>query len=151
MKTGFLGPPPAAKPVPKMEELERKVEGAPPVQRAPRVMLSAFDFAMGKHLGDGSFSQLLVSLSGTDGDLRVPPVCYTLCCLNDCAEVVKAERKGTDEVYALKIMDKRHILREKKAEYIKNERNILDKLTYEGVVRLYFTFQDDTTLYMGLE
>mmetsp|Transcript_29627 Transcript_29627/g.64665 ORF Transcript_29627/g.64665 Transcript_29627/m.64665 type:complete len:494 (-) Transcript_29627:208-1689(-) len=122
MRAGFFGPAPAAKPVPKMEELERKVEGAPPVQQAPRVALSAFDFKMGKHLGDGSFSQ-----------------------------VVKAERKGTDEIYALKIMDKRHILREKKAEYIKNERNILDRLTYEGVVRLYFTFQDDTTLYMGLE
>eukprot|EP00242_Pyramimonas_sp_CCMP2087_P010200 CAMPEP_0198211346 /NCGR_PEP_ID=MMETSP1445-20131203/23331_1 /TAXON_ID=36898 /ORGANISM="Pyramimonas sp., Strain CCMP2087" /LENGTH=367 /DNA_ID=CAMNT_0043885587 /DNA_START=341 /DNA_END=1444 /DNA_ORIENTATION=- len=77
---------------------------------------------MGRHLGDGSFSQ-----------------------------VVQAQRKGTDEVYALKIMDKRHIIREKKAEYIKNERNILDKLTYDGVVRLYFTFQDENNLYMGLE
>jgi serine/threonine protein kinase len=43
-------------------------------------------------------------------------------------------------------MDKRHIIREKKAEYIKNERNILDKLTYDGVVRLYFTFQDENNL-----
>ncbi len=32
------------------------------------------------------------------------------------------------------------------AEYVKNERIILDRLQYEGIVRLDFTFQDANSL-----
>eukprot|EP00850_Spirogloea_muscicola_P008961 SM000049S16732 [mRNA] locus=s49:378172:380156:- [translate_table: standard] len=52
---------------------------------------------------------------------------------------------------ALKVLDKRHIVRERKVEYVKLERLILDQLAHPGVVRLLFTFQDDAALYMGLE
>eukprot|EP00854_Cymbomonas_tetramitiformis_P028274 gene28274-35026_t len=90
--------------------------------RAPRVNLTTADFFMGDVMGTGSFSS-----------------------------VVKAQRKGTSEWYALKIMDKKQLVREKKELYIKNERSILDRLTYDGVVRLCFTFQDTHSLYMGLE
>ena len=38
------------------------------------------------------------------------------------------------------------ILRNKMIEYIKNERIILDKLDYEGIVKLAFTFQDADSL-----
>ena len=38
------------------------------------------------------------------------------------------------------------ILRNKMIDYIKNERIILDKLDYEGIVKLAFTFQDADSL-----
>ena len=61
-------------------------------------------------------------------------------------QVVKAKRKDTGEVYALKIMNKRHIIRESKVKFVKMERMILDQLDYPGVVKLCFTFQDVNSL-----
>ena len=46
----------------------------------------------------------------------------------------------------MKIMDKQHIIREKKVPYVKLEKMILDKLDHPGVVRLCFTFQDEDSL-----
>ena len=57
-------------------------------------------------------------------------------------QVVKAKRKDTGQVFALKIMNKRHIIRESKVKFVKMERMILDQLDHPGVVRLCFTFQD---------
>ena len=36
-------------------------------------------------------------------------------------------------------------------DYIRRERQLLDRLDDPGIVRLYFTFQDDSSLYFGLE
>jgi len=57
MKTGFLGPRPEQRPVPKIEEVIRPSEDGKE-DRAPRVNLTSYDFTMGRHLGDGSFSQV---------------------------------------------------------------------------------------------
>ena len=38
------------------------------------------------------------------------------------------------------------ILRNKMVEYVKNERIILDRLDYEGIIKLSFTFQDSDSL-----
>ena len=53
---------------------------------------------------------------------------------------------GGGRRYAIKIMNKHLIMRNKVVEYIKNERNILDKLDDPGVARLHFTFQDADNL-----
>ncbi|KAL3695756.1 hypothetical protein R1sor_009832 [Riccia sorocarpa] len=90
--------------------------------RAPQENFTQNHFLFGKILGLGSYSK-----------------------------VVKAKKKDTGEEYALKIMEKRHIVREKKVQYVKMERLILDQLEHPGVTRLYFTFQDSLCLYMGLE
>ena len=50
-------------------------------------------------------------------------------------QVVKAKRKDTGQVFALKIMNKRHIIRESKVKFVKMERMILDQLDHPGVVR----------------
>jgi 3-phosphoinositide dependent protein kinase-1 len=70
---------------------------------------------------------------------------------SDVREVFLANNPS--ERYALKIMDKRQIVRENKARYVANERTLLaERLSQcEGVVRLHFTFQDTYSLYMGLE
>eukprot|EP00798_Chlamydomonas_sp_ICE-L_P016400 gene16400-22605_t len=90
--------------------------------KAPRTNLQLSDFNITGRVGDGSFST-----------------------------VILAQHKDSGKQYAIKIVNKHLILRNKTVEYIKNERNILDQLDYEGVVKLAFTFQDPDSLYFGLE
>lgn len=90
--------------------------------RAPRVAVSLADFDVIKQLGDGSFS-----------------------------EVFHVRRKMNGKEYALKMIDKHLIIREKKQSYVAQERKILDIISYDGVAALHFTFQDASSLYLGLE
>lgn len=90
--------------------------------RAPQESFSIQDFELGKIYGVGSYSK-----------------------------VVRAKKKDTGKVYALKIMDKKFITKENKTAYVKLERIVLDQLDHPGVVRLFFTFQDTYSLYMALE
>ncbi|OMP07124.1 hypothetical protein COLO4_07609 [Corchorus olitorius] len=90
--------------------------------RAPQENFTIQDFELGKIYGVGSYSK-----------------------------VVRAKKKDTGMVYALKIMDKKFITKENKTAYVKLERIVLDQLDHPGVVRLYFTFQDTFSLYMALE
>lgn len=57
-------------------------------------------------------------------------------------QVVRAKKKGSEHVYALKIMDKDFIIKENKVTCVKLERIVLDQLDHPGIVGLYFTFQD---------
>lgn len=59
---------------------------------------------------------------------------------------MRARKKDTGKLYALKIMDKKFIKKEKKAAYVKLERLVLDQLDHPGIIRLFFTFQDDDSL-----
>lgn len=61
-------------------------------------------------------------------------------------QVVRARKKDTGMVYAMKIMDKKFLTKENKTSYVKLERIVLDQLDHPGVVRLYFTFQDSFSL-----
>uniref|UniRef100_A0ACD5X7J6 Uncharacterized protein n=1 Tax=Avena sativa TaxID=4498 RepID=A0ACD5X7J6_AVESA len=90
--------------------------------RAPQEQFTADDFDLGKIYGVGSYSK-----------------------------VVRAKKKDTGNVYALKIMDKKFITKENKISYVKMERIVLDQLDHPGVIRLFFTFQDTYSLYMALE
>ncbi|CAA0829236.1 3-phosphoinositide-dependent protein kinase 2 [Striga hermonthica] len=90
--------------------------------RAPQENFSIKDFELEKIYGVGSYSK-----------------------------VVRAKKKDTGNVYAMKIMDKKFITKENKTAYVKLERIVLDQLDHPGVVRLFFTFQDTFSLYMALE
>uniref|UniRef100_A0A6Q2XVI4 3-phosphoinositide-dependent protein kinase 1 n=1 Tax=Esox lucius TaxID=8010 RepID=A0A6Q2XVI4_ESOLU len=79
------------------------------------------DFKFGKILGEGSFST-----------------------------VVLAREQATTKEYAIKILEKRHIMKENKAQYVKRERDVMSNLDHPFFVKLYFTFQDDEKLYFGL-
>ena len=59
---------------------------------------------------------------------------------------MRAKKKDTGIVYALKIMDKKFITKENKTAYVKLERIVLDQLDHPGIVRLFFTFQDTFSL-----
>ncbi|KAI4156131.1 MAG: hypothetical protein LQ340_000502 [Diploschistes diacapsis] len=81
------------------------------------------DFHFGQTLGEGSYSTVLLA---TD--------------------------RQTGKEYAIKVLDKRHIIKEKKVKYVNIEKDTLNRLTdHPGVVRLYYTFQDERSLYFVLD
>uniref|UniRef100_A0A8C8RUD3 3-phosphoinositide-dependent protein kinase 1 n=1 Tax=Pelusios castaneus TaxID=367368 RepID=A0A8C8RUD3_9SAUR len=75
------------------------------------------DFKFGKILGEGSFST-----------------------------VVLARELATSREYAIKILEKRHIIKENKVPYVTRERDVMSRLDHPFFVKLYFTFQDDEKL-----
>ncbi|OMH85641.1 3-phosphoinositide-dependent protein kinase 1 [Zancudomyces culisetae] len=80
------------------------------------------DFFFGRTLGEGSYST-----------------------------VVEATEVETEKIYAAKILDKRHIIKEKKTKYVTIERNVLHKLRHPFIVRLHYAFQDKQSLYFILD
>ncbi|CAG7983521.1 unnamed protein product [Penicillium salamii] len=81
------------------------------------------DFSFGNTLGEGSYST-----------------------------VVLATDRQTLKEFAIKILDKRHIIKERKVKYVNIEKDTLNRLTdHPGVVRLYYTFQDEQSLYFVLD
>jgi 3-phosphoinositide dependent protein kinase-1 len=81
------------------------------------------DFAFGRTLGEGSYST-----------------------------VMAATDRQTLREYAIKVLDKRHIIKEKKVKYVNIEKDTLNRLTeHPGIVRLYYTFQDERSLYFVLD
>jgi 3-phosphoinositide dependent protein kinase-1 len=81
------------------------------------------DFNFGRTLGEGSYSTVLAA---TD--------------------------RQTLREYAIKVLDKRHIIKEKKVKYVNIEKDALNRLTeHPGIVRLYYTFQDERSLYFVLD
>ncbi|XP_014678425.1 PREDICTED: 3-phosphoinositide-dependent protein kinase 1-like [Priapulus caudatus] len=82
------------------------------------------DYIFGKILGEGSF-----------------------------ATVFLARDVQTHKEYAIKVCDKQQIVREKKAAYVRTEKEVLMRLsqgTCPFFVRLYATFQDSARLYFVL-
>lgn len=81
------------------------------------------DFEFGKDIGEGSYST-----------------------------VVLATDKLTNTKYAVKILDKRHIIKEKKVKYVNIEKHALNRLSgCPGIISLFFTFQDKHSLYFVLD
>ncbi|EOD43494.1 putative serine threonine protein kinase protein [Neofusicoccum parvum UCRNP2] len=65
---------------------------------------------------------------------------------------VKDFNFGRTLEYAIKVLDKRHIIKEKKVKYVNIEKDTLNRLTeHPGIVRLYYTFQDERSLYFVLD
>lgn len=48
--------------------------------------------------------------------------------------------------FLVKILEKRHIMKENKVQYVKRERDLMSSLDHPFFVKLYFTFQDDEKL-----
>lgn len=81
------------------------------------------DFSFGRVLGEGSYSIVYLA---TD--------------------------RQTLKEYAVKVLEKKHIIKEKKIKYVNIEKNTLNRLTeHPGIVRLYYTFQDESSLYYVLD
>lgn len=59
--------------------------------------------------------------------------------------------KDTGVEYAVKIMEKRFIRKEKKVKFVMMERKVFSKVSHDRIVKLFFTFQDHNYLYMVME
>jgi hypothetical protein len=89
---------------------------------APAVRVTPASFLFGQQLGEGAYGR-----------------------------VVHAKRKDTNEEFAVKVMEKNFIKREKKVAFVMQEKNILSRLTHRNIVKLYFTFKDADNLYMVMD
>lgn len=67
------------------------------------------------------------------------------------AKVWLALDKKDDQEYALKIIDKRSIQAKGRTRSVMAERSFLSGFDYPGIASLFFTFQDDYSLYFALE
>jgi len=67
------------------------------------------------------------------------------------ARVFAARMKSDGKDYAIKVMEKKFIMKEGKAKEVQMERRVLSDVDHPNVVRLYFSFHDKDHLYMVLD
>ncbi|GLU14855.1 hypothetical protein SLE2022_313980 [Rubroshorea leprosula] len=65
--------------------------------------------------------------------------------------VYQVRKKGTSEIYAMKVMRKDKIVEKNHAEYMKAERDILTKIDHPFIVQLKYSFQTKYRLYLVLD
>lgn len=81
------------------------------------------DFKFGDTLGDGSYSTVMIATARESG-----------------------------KKYAAKVLSKEYLIKQKKVKYVNIEKNALQRLNNsKSTIRLYFTFQDEASLYFLLE
>jgi len=66
-------------------------------------------------------------------------------------KVYQVRKKGTAEIYAMKVMRKDKVVEKNHAEYMKAERDILTKVDHPFVVQLRYSFQTKYRLYLVLD
>ncbi|KAF3943927.1 hypothetical protein CMV_029560 [Castanea mollissima] len=67
------------------------------------------------------------------------------------AKVYQVRKKGTTEIYAMKVMRKDKIMENNHAEYMKAERDILTNVDHPFIVQLRYSFQTKYRLYLVLD
>ncbi|XP_057801091.1 serine/threonine-protein kinase AtPK2/AtPK19-like [Salvia miltiorrhiza] len=67
------------------------------------------------------------------------------------AKVYQVKKRGTSEIYAMKVMRKDKIMEKNHAEYMKAERDILTKIDHPFIVQLRYSFQTKYRLYLVLD
>lgn len=80
------------------------------------------DFIFGKVIGEGSYSTVHL-----------------------------AKEVKTDTEFAIKVCDKKFIMKERKSEYIMREKTVLTKTNHPFIIKLFYTFQDSDRLYFVLQ
>ncbi|KAL2920071.1 serine/threonine protein kinase [Polyrhizophydium stewartii] len=65
--------------------------------------------------------------------------------------VIYAKETSTGREFAVKMLDKHQIVREKKVKYVNVEKDVLHLVVHPFVVKLFYTFQDTHSLYFVLE
>ncbi|KAI5956726.1 PKH3 [Candida jiufengensis] len=85
---------------------------------------SARDYQFGAKIGEGSYST-----------------------------VYSAIDKQHNKTYAIKVLSKKHIVKENKIKYVNIEKTTLHRLgqQHPGIVQLYYTFQDESSLFFVLD
>ena len=92
------------------------------MSKAEEIKKTSEDFEMNDVLGEGSYSTVFL-----------------------------AKEKLTGKQYAIKVLDKRHIIKERKVKYVTIEKDVLNMCDHPFIIKLYYTFQDQNNLYFCLE
>lgn len=93
-------------------------------QNSPPRRRTARDYQFGTKIGEGSYSTVYLAM-----DLY------------------------NNKTYAIKVLSKKHIVKEDKIKYVNIEKTTLHRLgqQHPGIVQLYFTFQDELSLFFVLD
>ena len=91
--------------------------------------LSLDKFQLIRTLGRGSFGRVVLALVRSDPNAK-----------ND-----------TNKFYAIKVMDKKKLVRYKQIDHTLNERRVLFALQHPNAVRYFFSFKDNSFIYLSLE
>jgi RAC serine/threonine-protein kinase len=66
-------------------------------------------------------------------------------------KVIQVRKKDTGKIYAMKVLDKHHILEANEVEHTRSEKNILQMIHHPFLVNLYYAFQTETKLYFIMD
>jgi serine/threonine protein kinase len=66
-------------------------------------------------------------------------------------KVMQVRKKGTNEIFAMKVMRKDAIIQKNQVTHTKDEKSILQKIIHPFIVRLHYAFQTPDKLYMILD
>ncbi|CCF50183.1 hypothetical protein NDA10_007735 [Ustilago hordei] len=119
------------------------------------------DFHFGETLGEGSYSTVLEAWDLLSGPTPKEPGVVDPTATSAAAAMVGSDssrrrRRKVDlrdrKAYAIKVLDKVHILKQGKQKYVSIEKEALSRMIrHPGVVTLFWTFQDRESLYFVLE
>lgn len=113
---------------------------------------STEDFEFGDVLGEGSYSTVSVDWSrrhNRNWIVSMKTDRLRVCCARlKCSQVTLVTTVHPPyRQYALKVLDKEHIKRERKTKYVLIERDTLKALDgHPGIIKLWWTFQDEWSL-----
>ncbi|KAJ6746869.1 SERINE/THREONINE-PROTEIN KINASE ATPK2/ATPK19 [Salix koriyanagi] len=66
-------------------------------------------------------------------------------------KVYQVRKKGTPDIYAMKVMRKDRIVEKNHVDYMRGERDILTKISHPFIVQLKYSFQTKYRLYLVLD
>ena len=66
-------------------------------------------------------------------------------------KVLRVRKNDNGKIYAMKVLDKKMIIKRNELEHTKSEKSILQKLDCPFLVKLHYTFQTSTKLYFILD
>jgi len=66
-------------------------------------------------------------------------------------KVMQVRKRDTGKIYAMKVLDKKHILEHNEVEHTLAEKHILQKISHPFLVNLHFSFQTEDKLYFILD